>query len=63
MNSKGRDFNRFADAFSQVGAVAALTAELHHWDVVARQPLSGQTQHSIRDRQRALRARKFDLKC
>lgn len=41
----------------------ALTGELHHWDERARQPLSGQMQDWIRDKQRSLRARKFELRC
>ena len=40
-----------------------LTEELHKWDERARQPLSGQMQDWIRDRQRTLRARQFELKC
>jgi hypothetical protein len=40
-----------------------LTDELHEWDARARQPLPGTMQDWIRDKQRQLRARKFELKC
>lgn len=42
---------------------AGLTSELHQLDARARQPQSGQSQDWIRDKQRALRARKFELRC
>jgi hypothetical protein len=44
-------------------ACDALTTELRELDARARQPLSGQTQDWIRDKQRKLRARKFELRC